>query len=79
VTYPMITDEASYTCGRPMAIHNAIRTAYLLLTMANQPVPIAAAYGLSRLNTCSRQRRLAETSPAWLHSAPRLPLEMIFW
>src|SRR5258708_39798334 len=38
--------------------------------MANQPVPVMAVYGLSRLNTGSRQRRLAQTSPAWLHSAP---------
>jgi hypothetical protein len=27
---------------------------------------------LSRLNTDSRQRTLAQTSPAWLHSAPRI-------
>src|SRR5260370_39940349 len=46
------------------------RTVDLLLTMANQPVPAMAVYGLSRLNTGSRQRRLAQTSPAWLHSAP---------
>jgi hypothetical protein len=54
------------------------RTVDLLLTMANQPVPIASAYGLSRLNTGSRQRRLAETSPAWLQSAPQIAPEMIF-
>jgi hypothetical protein len=47
------------------------RTVDLLLTMANQSVPVMAVCGLSRLNTGSRWRRLAQTSPAWLHSAPQ--------